>query len=413
MGSQAPLPSGSISSGLLLASEPSYHTNWWKLPIKLLKTTSLSFWIIVGLLAGIILGHLAPNFSVTIKPFSTIFIYMITCLIVPLIFSSLVVGIAGHGEDLGAVGLLALKCLLYFEVISTLALVLGLIMVNVTKPGAGVSMEGLDLSGVPETGDVEITWQGELFKIIPQSFFAAAVENSVLQIVFCAVMFGVALAKVKKKANKTTFIDWLKALVDIMFGVTGLVMNYAPVAVCVAIAATVGANGLSVLASLGKLVGVLYGSLALFIVSVLYPVTLIAKVSVKDFVYHVYQPVILAFATASSESALPGAMENLEKMGIPERIYGFVLPTGYSFNLDGTSLHLSVAAMFCAQVADVQMSMADQIVLLLTLMLTSKGVAAVPRVSIVILSAAIGQYNIPTETLGLLLGVDAFLDMAR
>lgn len=386
---------------------------WPKRFWRILCKTTVSFWILVGLIVGILLGHFAPEFSVTMKPFSTIFIYMISCLIVPLIFSSLVVGIAAHGEDLASVGKLALKCLVYFEIVSTLALALGLVMVNITKPGVGVSLEGVDTSSVPDSTGSAITWQGELYKIIPESFFAAAAENSVLQIVFCAIMFAVAVARLKDDQHRAFLLDWLRAMMAVMFGVTELVMNYAPIAVCLSVAATIGANGIDVIASLGKLVGVLYGSLLIFIMIVLYPVTLIAKIPLKEFAKHVYQPVLLAFATASSESALPGAMENLDRMGIPERIYGFVLPIGYSFNLDGTSLHLTVAAMFCAQVADVHMNIGTQILMLLTLMLTSKGVAAVPRVSIVILSATISQYNIPAETLGLLLGVDAFLDMAR
>eukprot|EP01055_Gregarina_sp_Pseudo9_P004454 Gregarina_sp_Pseudo_9__4453@NODE_460_length_2798_cov_177_469011_g436_i0_p1_GENE_NODE_460_length_2798_cov_177_469011_g436_i0NODE_460_length_2798_cov_177_469011_g436_i0_p1_ORF_typecomplete_len475_score28_12SDF/PF00375_18/5_4e99_NODE_460_length_2798_cov_177_469011_g436_i0671491 len=404
---------GDSAGRSVLLSDDMPRTPWWKLPWTVLRKTSVSFWIFVGLLVGLLLGHFAPDFSVAMKPFSTIFIYMISCLIVPLIFSSLVVGIAAHGEDLKTVGKLAIKCLIYFEVLSTLALALGLIMVDVTQPGVGVSLEGVDTSSVPDSSGSAITWQGELFKIIPESFFAAAAENSVLQIVFCAILFAVALAQLKSKHMQHVLIEWLRALMGVMFGVTALVMNYAPVAVCVAVAATIGANGLGVIVNLSKLVGVLYGSLLLFILGVLYPVTLIAKIPLREFIRHVYSPVLLAFATASSESALPQAMENLERMGIPERIYGFVLPTGYSFNLDGTSLHLTVAAMFCAQAADVHLSISTQIVMLITLMLTSKGVAAVPRVSIVILSATIAQYDIPNETLGLLLGVDAFLDMAR
>ncbi|KAI8325781.1 sodium:dicarboxylate symporter [Martensiomyces pterosporus] len=378
--------------------------------IKWLRKTNLTMWIILGLVLGIVIGHTAPSFSVKIKPLADIFLRMISTLVVPLIFSTLVVGIAGHGDDLAAVGRLAIKSLIYFEIVSTLAILLGLLMVNAIKPGKGTVIKASE--DIPKTNGT-ITWDGELFKIIPKSFFQAASDGEVLQIVFCAIMFAVALCRVPARKHRQTMLAFLKSLSETMFKVTGLVMNYAPIGIGCALASTVGKNGLSVLISLGKLVGALYGTLVIFIIVVLIPIMLIAKIPIKTFFRTIWQPFILAFSTASSESALPKAMENLEKMGIPEKIVGFVIPTGYSFNLDGTSLYLSLAAIFCAQATDTHLSASKQVVLMFTLMLTSKGVAAIPRASFVVLSAALSSYNIPNDALALILGVDAFMDMAR
>ncbi|KAJ1962705.1 hypothetical protein GGI12_002487 [Dipsacomyces acuminosporus] len=377
--------------------------------IKWLRKTNLTMWIILGLVLGIVVGHTAPKFSVKIKPMADIFLRMISSLVTPLIFSTLVVGIAAHGDDLAAVGRLAIKALIYFEVVSTLAILLGLLMVNAVKPGKGTKITNSD---IPKTNGT-ITWDGELFKIIPKSFFAAAAEGEVLQIVFCSLMFAVALCRVPSRKHRATMMAFLSSLSETMFKVTGLVMNYAPIGIGCALASTVGKNGLKVLISLGKLVGTLYGTLVLFILVVLVPIMLITKVPIKTFFKTIWQPFLLAFSTASSESALPQAMENLEKMGIPKKIVGFVIPTGYSFNLDGTSLYLSLAAIFCAQATDTHLSASKQAVLMLTLMLTSKGVAAIPRASFVVLSAALSSFNIPNDALALILGVDAFMDMAR
>ncbi|KAJ1891369.1 hypothetical protein LPJ66_006961, partial [Kickxella alabastrina] len=379
--------------------------------IKGLRKTNLTMWIILGLVIGIVVGHTAPAFSVKIKPLADVFLRMISALVTPLIFSTLVVGIAAHGDDLVTVGRLAIKSLIYFEIVSTLAILLGLLMVNAVKPGKGTRIEANN--DVPTTNGT-ITWDGELFKIVPKSFFQAAAEGEILQIVFCALMFAVGLCQVPSQPVRQAMISFLHSLSETMFKVTGLVMNYAPIGIGCSIAATVGKNGLGVLISLGKLVGTLYGTLAIFIVIVLVPVMLIAKVPIKLFFVTVWEPFLLAFTTASSESALPKAMENLEqRMGIPKKIVGFVIPTGYSFNLDGTSLYLSLAAIFCAQATNTHLSVAKQVVLMLSLMLTSKGVAAIPRASFVVLSAALGNFDIPSDALSLILGVDAFMDMAR
>ncbi|KAJ2272105.1 hypothetical protein J3F81_003187, partial [Coemansia sp. RSA 371] len=368
-------------------------------------------WIILGLVLGIVVGHTSPSFAVRAKPLADVFLRMISSLIAPLIFSTLVIGIAAHGDDLATIGRLAIKALVYFEIVSTLAILLGLLMVNITKPGKGTHIEHSD--NVSATNNT-ITWDGELFKIVPKSFFAAAVDGEILQIVFCALMFAIGLCKVPSRNVRQAMISFLHALSETMFKVTGLVMNYAPIGIGFSIAATVGKNGLGVLVSLGKLVGVLYGTLAIFIIVVFVPIMLISRVPVKKFFLTTWQPFLLAFTTASSESALPKAMECLEhKMGIPKKIVGFVIPTGYSFNLDGTSLYLSLAVIYCAQATNTSLPLGKQLVIMLTLMLTTKGMAAVPRASFVVLSAALGNFNIPNDALSLVLGVDAFMDMAR
>ncbi|KAJ1675329.1 hypothetical protein EV182_001485 [Spiromyces aspiralis] len=379
--------------------------------MRLLRRVNLSVWIIIAVGIGIILGAFAPDFSVKIKPLSDIFLKMITTLIAPLIFSTLVVGITGHGDDLLGVGRLAIKSIVYFEIITTIALALGLIMSNLIKPGKGMSLEGAEAPDL--SGSQKITWESELNKIVPKSFFEAASNNEVLQIVFCAIIFAIAIIRTKLAKHRHTMNDFLSSLSNIMFACTKIVMYYSPIGIGAAIASTVGKNGLKVLVGLGKLVGALYGTLVIFLLVVMLPTMLICKVPVVRFLRTIGQPFLIAFTTASSESALPLAMENLQKMGIPKNIVGFVIPIGYSFNLDGTSLYLSMAAIFCAQASNTHLSLSRQIVLMLTLMLTSKGVAAVPRASLVVLSAAISNFDIQPDTLGLIMGVDAFLDMAR
>ncbi|KAJ1916963.1 hypothetical protein H4219_003488 [Mycoemilia scoparia] len=379
--------------------------------LRWLSNVNLSIWIIAGAILGIVLGVTAPKFSVEIKPLSNAFLYMIQCLITPLIFSTLVIGVTGHGDDLLGVGRLALKSIVYFEIITTFALIIGLIMVNIAKPGRGMSVQGDE--GAPDLESKPITWYGELYKIIPQSFFKAASDNEVLQIVFCALMFAVAIIRTPSRQHRRVMNNFLKSLSAIMFKVTALVMNYAPIGICAALASTVGKNGLKVLVNLGKLIGTLLGTLLIFIAVILVPVMFICKIPMVKFLKTIGQPFLIAFTTASSESALPIAMENLEKMGIPKQIVGFVLPLGYSFNLDGTSLYLSLAAVFCAQASKIDLPLSKQIVMMLTLMLTSKGVAAVPRASSVVLASCLTNFDIPLETLNLILAVDAFADMMR
>eukprot|EP01117_Protostelium_nocturnum_P019190 TRINITY_DN8252_c0_g1_i1.p1 TRINITY_DN8252_c0_g1~~TRINITY_DN8252_c0_g1_i1.p1 ORF type:complete len:469 (+),score=100.65 TRINITY_DN8252_c0_g1_i1:201-1607(+) len=379
----------------------------------LISKANITVYIVIAMIIGVFVGHFSPHFAVELKPLANAFLRMIQALEAPLIFSTLVVGIAGHGDDLKRIGRMAVKCLLYFEVVTTFALIIGLIMVNITRPGSGVDLDRTNNSTLPiNHNGVGLSWQHELEKIIPNSFFKAASDNEILQIVFCALMFAVSMFYVEVE-HRNTMLKFLESLSHIMFKVVKLVMNYAPIGIGCAIAATVGTSGLKVLINLGQLVAVLYISLIIFALVILLPIALISRIPIKEFLRAVGQPFLIAFATASSESALPKAMENMEAFGVPKKIVSFVIPTGYSFNLDGTSLYLSLAAIFCAQVDGVDLGLGDQILMMLTLMLTSKGVAAVPRASLIILAAVAQQYGISLEPISLILGVDAFMDMAR
>ncbi|KAK9710386.1 hypothetical protein K7432_008459 [Basidiobolus ranarum] len=380
---------------------------------RFIRRVNLTIWIIISMVIGILLGWLQPEFAKELKPISNIFLYMIKCLIVPLIFSTLAVGIAGHGDDMKQIGRLAIKSLVYFEVVTTLALIIGLIMVNLLKPGVGVSLPA-DTKPDATKGlqNYTISWQSELEHIIPQSFFQAAVNNEVLQIVFCSIMFAVAMMKTPGK-SKVVMIDWLQSLSDIMFKVTELVMNFAPIGIGCSIAYTIGQSGIGVLVDLGKLMGTLYLSLVIFMLIVFLPIILILRVPFKGLLKAIAHPALIAFSTSSSEAALPRAMKNMEAYGVPNKIIAFVMPTGYSFNLDGTTLYLAIASVFAAQVGGINMPFSTQIVMMLTLMLTSKGVAAVPRASLVILSGAVKSFNLPEASIALILGIDALMDMGR
>ncbi|KAF9329363.1 hypothetical protein BG006_007543 [Podila minutissima] len=374
------------------------------------RKTNLTMWIVLSMIIGVLIGQFAPAFAVEIKPLGELFIRMIQCIVGPLIFSTLVVGIAGHGDDLARVGRLAVKSIVYFEVVTTFALIIGLLSVNLVKPGVGFSMAN---ATNPNITVVPITWVTELNHIVPDSFFATlANPKAVLALVFCAVMFSVAIMLADPQSKKV-MLAFNDSLSKIMFKVVILVMNYAPIGIGAAIASTIGKYGLGSLGAVGKLVGTLYATLIVFAVVVLLPVALMARLPLRDFARAVGGPFLMAFATASSESALPKAMENMVAFGCPPEIVAFVIPTGYSFNLDGSTLYLALAAMFCAQVAGVDKTVGEQIVMMLTLMLTSKGVAAVPRASFIVLIGTLGNANIPLEPLSLILGVDAFMDMAR
>jgi proton glutamate symport protein len=382
-----------------------------------MRRISITGWIIIATLAGLVLGWLDHDvwldvdLAAWMNPLSSIFLRMIKSIVAPLLFSSLVVGIAGHGDDLKKVGRLALKSLLYFEVVTTVALVVGLAAVHLTKPGVGVQLPPT-AAGTEQFTQNHVSLAGVLEHTVPASIFDAMAKNEVLQIVFFSMLFGIALAQVKGRPRET-MLAFCESLSEIMFKFTGLVMKYAPIGIGAAVAVTVGKNGLGVLKNLGLLVGTLYGALIVFVLFVLLPVALVAKVPVKKFWRYVREPWLIAFSTASSEAAFPMAMQNMEKMGVPKHIVSFVLPTGYSFNLDGSTLYLAVASIFVAQAAGVDMPLGTQLVMMLTLMLTSKGVAAVPRASLVILAGTLTQFGLPMEGIAVILGVDAFMDMAR
>lgn len=376
------------------------------------KGLSLTHWILISMVIGILVGTFAPDIGKELKPISNIFLRMIKSLIVPLLFSTLVIGIAGHGDDMKKVGRLALRSIIYFEVVTTLALAVGLIAVNWIKPGQGITLEGASAEMGEQFASKKVTLGGVLEHTVPQSFFEAAAANEVLQVVFFAILFAVALARVKGEPKKI-MLSVLESLSEVMFKFVGIVMAFAPFGIGAAIAVTVANSGLGVLKNLGVLVLTLYGALIVFIVLVLIPIIFIFRIPLKQFIQTVREPALIAFSTASSEAALPQAMQAMEKFGVPRRIVAFVMPTGYSFNLDGSTLYLALASIFVAQAAGIDMPLSQQLIMMLTLMLTSKGVAAVPRASLVILSGALSSFGLPLQGVAVILGVDALMDMAR
>ena len=382
-----------------------------------MKKPSSTQWIAIAMVVGIALGYFFPaagypGVAIAEKAVSTVFLRMIKSLIVPLIFGTLVVGIAGHGDDMKRVGRLAFRSIVYFEVVTTIALAIGLIAVNMVKPGVGVSLAAATADKGAELARTEVSFTSVVEHTVPQSFFESAATNQVLQVVFFAILFAVALARVPGR-HKQVMLDFCESLAEVMFKFTGLVMSFAPFGIGAAIATTVSASGLGVLRNLAVLVGTLYGACVACVLLVYLPIAIFSRIPVRAFWNAVKEPSLIAFSTASGEAALPLAMERLEEFGLPKRIIAFVLPTGYSFNLAGSTLYLAVASVFAAQAAGIDMPLSRQLLMMLTLMLTSKGVAAVPRAALVILSGALTMFGLPLQVVAVLLGVDALLDMAR
>jgi proton glutamate symport protein len=371
------------------------------------KKNRLTLYIFIGMGLGLLIGALWPETGQALKPLGTIFIRLIKSIIAPLIFATLVVGIAGH-SDVKSVGRMGLKAIVYFEIVTTAALFLGLLFVNVVKPGVGVALQGGDVSALAAKPQ---KFADVLVHVFPQSIVQAMAEGEVLQIVVFAIIFALALGLVHGK--KRVILDLCEAVSETMFKFTGIVMKYAPIGVGAAIAVTVGGRGLGVMVKLGVLILTFYACAMVFFVGVLLPVMLIFKVPVKKFYRAVKEPAVIAFSTTSSEAALPKAMLNMEALGVPREVVSFVIPTGYSFNLDGSSLYLSLASIFVAQAAGVHLSLGQQLAMVLTLMLTSKGVAGVPRGSLVILAGSLGTFNLPIEGVAVLLGIDSLMDMVR
>ena len=341
-------------------------------------------------------------------PISNIFLRLIRSIVGPLLFGTLVYGIASAGE-LKTMGRIALKAVTYFEIATTLALIIGLVMVNLMQPGVGVPLNeaGTKIPALAKP----VTFGGVLEHAVPANIFESLAQNDVLQMVVFFFLFGAACSAIGEKARPV--LDFAGSVAEVMFRYTKYVMYLAPFGVGAAIAVTIGTKGITVLFGLGKLVGTLYLAQTIFVVVVLGAALTIARVPIGRFVKAVREPFLLAFSTASSEAALPLALENMEQFGIPKHIVGFVLPTGYSFNLDGSTLYLSLASVFIAQAAGVHMPLGTQITMMLTLMLTSKGAAAVPRASLVILAGTLGTFQLPLEGITLILGVDALMDMCR
>jgi proton glutamate symport protein len=373
-----------------------------------LKRLSLTAWIFLGMAAGVAMGALAPGVARELAPLSAIFLRLIRSIIAPLIFGTLVYGIAGGG-DLKRMGRIGLKAIVYFEIVTTFALFLGLSAVNLVRPGAGMSLrqtssEAALPQAAPAAGAI-------IEHVFPASIIDAMARGDVLEIVVFAFLFGAACAAIGAKAGPV--VAFCESLAEIMFRYTRYVMYLAPLGVGAAIAVTVGTKGFAVLFGLGKLVLTMYAALVLFVVLVLGAVVLAARIPMRRFYRAVREPFLIAFSTASSEAALPLALENMEQFGVPKHIVAFVIPTGYSFNLDGSTLYLSLASVFVAQAAGVHLSLGQQLLMMLTLMLTSKGVAGVPRAALVILAGTLSTFHLPMEGVAVLLGIDALMDMAR
>jgi proton glutamate symport protein len=374
------------------------------------RLPGLTTQIFIGLLVGIAIGAAWPAVGVGIKPLADIFLRMIKMIIAPLLFATLTIGIAGT-SDLKTMGRIGAKAIVYFEVATTIALFLGLALVNLFKPGVGLAIPIGPGTAVAAMAQAEQGGWDIVLHVFPTSVIDAMARGDILQIVVFSTFFGLAVASTGAKGQQVLGV--VESLAHVMFKVTGYVMAFAPLGVCAAIAATVGSRGLAILFTLGKLVLVMYGGLVLFVIIVVGGVSYLIRVPFWTFARAIREPFLIAFTTASSEAALPKALEVMERFGVPKNIVAFVLPTGYSFNLDGSTLYLSVTSVFVAQLAGVTMTLGQQLMMMLTLMLASKGVAGVPRGALVVLTATLTQVGLPLEGAAILLGIDQVLDMGR
>jgi proton glutamate symport protein len=369
---------------------------------------TLTTWILVAMVTGAVLGHDWPHVALNLRLLSMIFLRLIRCIIAPLLFGTLVSGIAGH-SNLKKVGRMGLKAIIFFEAVTTPALFIGLAAINISRAGVGVHLP----PAAGETLQVQrMTASETILHIFPENLAKSIADGQILQVVVFSILFGIALAMVREERRRP-LIALAESLTETMFKFTNLVMYMAPLGVGAAIAYTVATTGTGILFNLAKLLLTLYAALLIFILGVLFPVALLVRVPLKKFIAAVAEPVSIAFGTASSEAALPRAMEAMEAIGVPRPVVAFVMPTGYSFNLTGSTLYLSLAAIFVAQAAGVPLSIGQQLLLMLTLMLTSKGVAGVSRAAIVILLGTAGSFGLPTEPIFILLGIDQLMDMGR
>lgn len=356
-----------------------------------LKKKSLTTWILISMVVGAEIGHDYPEAGIKLQVLSKVFLKMIKTIIAPLLFATLVYGIAGH-SDLKQVGRMGWKSILYFEVVTTIALFIGLAAINISQAGMGITLPPgahEELPVVPPQSFNDI-----ILHIFPENIAKSIADGAILQIVVFSIIFGIALAMVRED-KRQPMLRATESLSEVMFKFTNIIMYFAPIGVGAAIAYTVGHMGLGILVNLFQLLITLYIALLVFLLGVLLPIALMVGVPIKKFLQAIAEPVSIAFATTSSEAALPRAMEAMERIGVPRKIVAFVMPTGYSFNLDGTTLYLSLASIFVAQAAGIHFTFGQQLLIVFTLMLTSKGVAGVPRASLVILLGTASSFGMP------------------
>src|SRR5580704_6643104 len=374
------------------------------------RRPSLTYWIFFAMLLGGEIGPDRPQFAEHLRVFSDIFLRLIKVIVAPLIFGTLVTGIAGHG-NLRSVGRIGVKSLVYFEIVTTLALFIGLGAINISRAGEGLTVAAAVATDAAPSA-APLHWDDFLLHIFPENLAKSVAENQILQVAVFSVLFRIALARISE-AKRAPMLSFCESLTAVMFAFTNLVMYFAPIGVGAAMAYTVGHMGIGVLLPLGKLLLTGYGALIFFLLAVLLPIALFARLPIRRFVRAVAEPATIAFATSTSEAALPRAMECMEEFGVPRRIVAFVIPAGYSFNLDGSTLYLAVASIFVAQVAGIHLTWLQQLFMVFALMLTSKGVAGVPRAVLVVLLATAATFHLPSEPIFIILGIDALMDMAR
>ena len=380
-----------------------------------MKNSKLTMTIFISLLLGIIVGWAFPNVAVKTHVLAEVFLRMVKMIIAPLLFATLVVGIAGHG-NVKSLGRLGVKTVVYFEIVTTLALIIGLGFANIFKPGVGMvnlASKNIALGDISTmTSTVHHNSFGEmLLGLFPTSIIQAMADGNLLQIVVFSIFFALAICAIGKKAKPV--VDILNSVSKIMFKFTEYVMLFAPMGIFGAIAYTVGTNGVDILFNYGKIIVALYTALAIFVIIVLFIACKLVKISFRGLIKAIQEPALLTFTTASSEAALPKAMSIMEDFGVPKSIVGFVMPTGYTFNLDGSTLYLAMAVLFSTQLVGINLTLEQQLVIMFALMLTSKGVAGVPRASLIVLAGTLTSFNIPVLGAAILLGIDQILDMGR